>query len=438
MTGALVTPDGYKPLDEAGIRSFLTAIPGMAERLGGDSAGWTVSEVGDGNLNLVFLVNGPAGGLCVKQSLPYVRAAGESWPMPLERAWFEQTYYERVGQHVRGLAPEVHHYDPDMFAIVMEQLDPHIIMRRGLIAGRRYPDAARAVGEYIARASFFTSDLALPLDQKFAGVADFARNVALMRITAELVFADPYRVMERNRWTSPELDDLAAKLRADGPLKAAAARLGHKFLSSSEALIHGDLHTGSVMVTETDTRVMDPEFAMYGPIGFDLGAFLGNILMSYYSQPGHATAEDDRRETQAWLLEQVPIFWDSFASRFLQLWRDNSGGDAYSKDLFAEPSDRPAFEAAQQRYLAQLFTDMIGFAGVKTIRRIFGFAHNADFEQIADRAGRAGAEAKAVALARQFLLEPERFTTPADIVAAAQGIGEHADSIDGIPLSALW
>jgi 5-methylthioribose kinase len=84
-----------------------------------------------------------------------------------------------------------------------------------------------------------------------------------------------------------------------------------------------------------------------------------------------------------------------------------------------EPSDRPAFEAARQRYLAQLLADMIGFAGAKTIRRIFGFTHNADFEQIADRANRATAEARAVALARQFLLEPERFRTPADIVAAA-------------------
>ena len=65
------------------------------------------------------------------------------------------------------------------------------------------------------------------------------------------------------------------------------------------------------MVTEDDTRVIDPEFAMYGPIGFDLGAFLANLLMSYYSQPGHATAEDDRAGMQRWLLEQMPIFWQS-------------------------------------------------------------------------------------------------------------------------------
>ena len=429
---------GYRPLEEAAIRTFLAAVRGVPERLGGDPAQWKVREVGDGNLNLVFLVNGPAGGVCVKQSLPYVRAAGESWPLPLERAWFEQTYYRAVGPHVKGLAPEIYHYDPALFAIIMEQLSPHIIMRRGLIAGNRYPRAAADVADYIARASFFTSDLAVPLDRKFDGVADFARNTALMRITAELVFADPYRAMERNRWTSPELNELAAKVRGDGELKAAASRMGHKFLSSSEALIHGDLHTGSVMVTKGDTRVIDPEFAIYGPIGFDLGAFLANLLMSYYSQPGHATPQDDRAGLRRWLLEQVPIFWQAFADRFTQLWREQSGGDAYPKNLFAAPSDRAAFEAAQQRYLGQLFTDMIGFAGVKIIRRIFGFAHNADFELITDKAKRARAEANAVRLARLFLVEPQRFQTLADIVAEAEGLGVHSDTVEGIPLAALW
>ena len=433
---SLATPPGYHSLDETSVFAFLDGLADIRVRLGGRPDLWTVREVGDGNLNLVFLVNGPDGAVCVKQSLPYVRAAGESWPMPLERTYFEQAYYKLAGPHVKGLAPEIYHYDPALFALVMEQLSPHIIMRRGLIEGRRYPHAARHVGDYIARASFFTSDLAIPLEQKFAGVADFANNQALCRITAELVFTDPYRVMERNRWTSPELDDVAASIRADAPLKIAAARRGHQFLASSQALIHGDLHTGSVMVTEGDTRVIDPEFAVYGPIGFDLGAFLANLLMSYYSQPGHATAEDDRRGLQQWLLEQIPIFWQSFAERFRLLWRAEAGGDAYPKDLFAEASDQAAFAAGQERFLAELFSDMVGFAGAKIIRRIFGFAHNADFELIADRNVRAKAELEAVRLARLFLLEPERFRTPADIVIEAQSGASRA--FTGIPLSALW
>ena len=50
---------------------------------------WTMREVGDGNLNLVFIVKGPTGGVCVKQALPYVRLVGKSWPLPIDRAHFE-------------------------------------------------------------------------------------------------------------------------------------------------------------------------------------------------------------------------------------------------------------------------------------------------------------------------------------------------------------
>ena len=85
------------------------------------------------------------------------------------------------------------------------------------------------------------------------GIALFAANKPLVRITVDLIFADPYFVSVRNRHTSPQLDELVSTLRRDGPLKVAAARFGQKFLSASQALIHGDLHTGSIMVTENDS-----------------------------------------------------------------------------------------------------------------------------------------------------------------------------------------
>ncbi|MFP3340817.1 phosphotransferase, partial [Micrococcus sp. SIMBA_131] len=58
------------------------------------------------------------------------------------------------------------------------------------------------------------------------------------------------------------------------------ASLKHSFLTKGEALIHGDLHTGSLFVTEGSTKVIDPEFAFYGPAGFDVGAFIANITLS--------------------------------------------------------------------------------------------------------------------------------------------------------------
>src|SRR5579862_4630690 len=116
------------------------------------------------------------------------------------------------------------------------------------------------------------------------------------------------------------------------------------------------------MVTEDDSRVIDPEFAFYGPIGFDLGAFIGNLLLSWYSQPGHAADEDDRRAYRAWILEQAKVFWTSFRDRFAALWLEHRRGDLFPSAMFQEQGDANMMLRARDDYLAGLFSDMLGFA----------------------------------------------------------------------------
>jgi 5-methylthioribose kinase len=250
------------------------------------------------------------------------------------------------------------------------------------------------------------------------GMALFARNKELVRITVDLVFCDPYRASERNRHTSPQLDGIVSDLRGDGRLKVAAARFGQKFLNEAQALVHGDLHSGSVMVTEGDTRVIDPEFAFYGPIGFDLGAFLGNLLLSWYSQPGHATKQDDRVAYQQWILEQVESFWVSFRSSFLAAWAENARGDVLPASMFNGPEESGALALARRSFLDGLFADMLGFGACKMIRRIVGFAHVIDFDWIQDPDVRAGCETGALAMARTLLTHPEQFRSIQDVIDA--------------------
>jgi 5-methylthioribose kinase len=412
-----MTPRGtYRALGDADVAPYLAGLAGMGQRLGGDPDAWQVRNVADGNLNNVWLVAGATGTVCVKQALPYVRVAGEGWPMPVERTYFEHAYWTQIAPIAGSLAPAIHHYDPDLFLIVMEALVPHIILRQGLIAGRRYDGAAAAVAGHIARTAFHTSDLMLPLERKLPLVALFSANQALLRITVDLVFTEPYQAAPRNRHTSPQLDALAAELRADLALKAAVARLRRRFLSSTEALLHGDLHTGSVMVTQADTRVIDPEFACYGPVAFDLGAFLANLLIAWFAQPGHTTPDDDRRRYQDWLLRQIAVFWERFRTDYLALWTAPGphGGDAYPPGHFA---DAAVLAQEGERIVAAWFADMLGFAAIKIIRRIFGFAHVADFETIPDPDRRASCEAGAVALARLLLTAPERFPDIASLLA---------------------
>lgn len=400
----------YKSLDPPGVTALLESLATRL-RLGGVPSDWRVREVGDGNLNLVFLVDGPAGSVCVKQALPYVRAAGPSWPMTLERAFFENAYYSTVAPHVGARIPQIFHYDPGLYCTVMESLSGHVILRQGLIAGRRYPRVARDLGEYIARACFWTSSFALSCEAKMEAERLFAANHALTRISVDLIFGDPYRLSERNRHTSPHLDALAAEMRADSALKVAVARMGMKFMTQSEALLHGDLHSGSVMVTAEDSRVIDPEFALYGPMGFDLGAFFGNLLLSWFAQPGHATSQDDRIAQQEWLWQQVVEFWNTFRVTFIGLWSATCEGDAYPKALWNSTQDLVALQAARHAYLEGTFADMLGFAACKMIRRILGFAHVQDFESIPDPARRSRCETGALTLARHVLTHPQQFAS---------------------------
>jgi 5-methylthioribose kinase len=408
----------YRVLDPKSLPALIGGLKEVRALLGGGPEDWRISEVGDGNLNLVFIVEGLHGSVCVKQALPYVRAAGPTWPMSLDRAFFENAYYRAVAPHVGKLIPEVYHYDAALNCTVMERLSPHIILRHGLTAGRRYPTVARDIGEYVARACFFTSDLAWPFERKMDGIALFAGNKALVRITVDLIFAEPYFVSERNHHTSPQLDDVVAALRRDASLKVAAARFGHKFLNDVQALVHGDLHSGSVMVTESDSRVIDPEFAFYGPIGFDLGAFFGNLLLNWYCQPGHANLHDDRAAHQAWILEQAKIFWATFRSRFLALWAEHAKGDAFPSAMFTTTADAIALQSARNAFLDSLFADMLGFGACKMIRRILGFAHVMDFDSIQDRDRRADCETGALSMACTLLRNPEQFHSVDDVIDA--------------------
>ncbi len=192
------------------------------------------------------------------------------------------------------------------------------------------------------------------------------------------------------------------------------------FLNRGEALIHGDLHTGSIMATPENTRVIDPEFAIYGPMGFDLGAFMANLLLAFFSQEGHATKDDDRTAYRAFILDTLVEFWTKFEARFLELWAQGGDGDAFVAPLFADDQSRAALTTYRQSYMKSLFSDAIGFAGAKMARRILGLAHVEDLESIADPDHRAVCEKRALGMARLMMLNRTRIGSIGDIRKLAE------------------
>jgi 5-methylthioribose kinase len=400
----------------------------LRERLGSAPESWRVREVGDGNLNLVFIVEGAKGGVVVKQALPYVRLVGDSWPLPLKRSFFEYHALTRHAARDPGRVPAVHHFDEAQALIVMEYLAPHKILRRDLEAGVKHEGLAEQLGDFCARTLFRGSDLSMKTAERKADVALFADNVALCDITEALVFTDPYYAAPLNRHTSPQLDGLVAELRADVDLKVAAQQLKLKFCNHAETLVHGDLHTGSIMAHEGEARVIDPEFAVYGPFGFDVGMLIANFLMAYFAQSGYERRAGERDDFRAWTLDVAEGVWERFRAEFAHLWRTERTGILFPGALYEHQGHALAAEQALAALLQGIWVDALGFAGVETHRRILGLAHIAEFEHIEDPDRRAACEAKALRLGRHLAVNRARLLGFADVRAAAvrlerEGIG---------------
>jgi len=348
-------------------------------------------EIGDGNLNLVFKIFDNAGQsrIIVKQALPYVRCVGESWPLTLDRARLEAETLQVHGSFCPQHTVKILHYDTDLAVMVMEDLSDHAIWRGELVKGSYFPQASRQLGEYLAQTLFHTSDFFQHPHAKKADVIRFT-NPELCEMTEDLFFNDPYQVHERNAYP-PELEEFVATLRDDAELKIAVAGLKHRFLSQAEALLHGDIHSGSIFVTQDSLKAIDAEFGFYGPIGFDVGTALGNLLINYCALPGLLAAREaaDGREQR---LTDVREVWQAFAGRFLALAAEKTRDQAL------------AYPGYGEAFLQKVLQDTIGFCGTELIRRTVGISQVADIKKIDHQPMREECLRHAISLGKTLIL----------------------------------
>ncbi|MFC0141196.1 S-methyl-5-thioribose kinase [Erwinia mallotivora] len=348
-------------------------------------------EIGDGNLNLVFRIVDREGHsrVIVKQALPYVRCVGESWPLTLDRARIEAEVLHIHG----GFCPEhtvkILHYDPQLAVMVMEDLSSHAIWRGEQVKGVDYPQAAGQLGIYLAQTLFHTSDFYQHPHQKKADVIRFT-NPELCDITEELFFNEPYEEHQRNGYPRA-LEPLIATLRTDDALRRNVAALKHRFLSNAEALLHGDVHSGSIFVAEGRLKVIDAEFGFYGPIGFDVGSALGNLMINYCALPG-LLAPREAAAAREQRLRDLSALWQSFAEGFLALAAEKSRDRAL------------AYPGYAAEFLHKIWRDTLGYAGTEVIRRTVGMSQVADIKTIPDDAMRTECVRQAVTLGRTLII----------------------------------
>jgi len=383
--------DKHKPLNTTTASEYARSHPSLKGLFGKDES-LTCREVGDGNLNLIFVVRAaddPSRSVLIKQALPYIRRYPQH-QLTLKRMFFEASYYTVCSQLCREHIPRFYAYDDRRAIVVMENLDRHVVLRTGLVERRRYPMLAQHMGHFLAVMLYSTSDFHLEPAKKKEQARRFI-NPELCQVTERAVFTGPYMASYKmNRWNKL-LDGLVSVIRDDELLKTQVMELKYGFMTRSQALIHGDLHTGSVMVNESDTRVIDPEFCFYGPMGFDIGALLGNYVLNYAALLVRVSDADDRAACQEYLLSLVGDTWRIFEREFTAMW------------LQERPETVPI--AFCRGFLLNLLRDTAGYAGCKIIRRIIGSAHVEDMDGIKDLAEQARAMSLGLSIGERLIME---------------------------------
>jgi 5-methylthioribose kinase len=383
------TPD-YRPLAESSVIPYLRGRPEIDSFFGAD-AELTCTDLADGNVNLVFRVasrRDPARSLIVKQALPHARRYPE-FKMPLGRAAIERGALMIYSSVAPGIAPRPVGFDGSMFVNIMEDLSSHAIVREGVVRQVEYPSFATTMGTFLARSLLLTSDIAVDPSEKKQRVVDFS-NPVLCKVTEDLVFTFPFIDHPTNRFPAAIADTVAA-LRGNTAVARGAARAKLSFMTSAQSLSHGDLHTGSIMANRHETRVIDPEFAFYGPIAFDVGMLIANLAIASFAQEFHASSAASRRAYRAWLAAAATETLDGFRAQFADLW---------------ESASRPEWRVPGlcREVLADIERDAVLFCGCEMIRRTIGMAHVSELDSITDepvlaRVSRGIVEAGAKALA---------------------------------------
>ena len=412
----------YEPLTIETLSQRLGNIKILKQKLGDDPSLWSCDEVGDGNLNLVFIVKGSKGNIIVKQALPYVRVVGESWPLSLKRVFFEHEALQRQAKYTTNMVPEIYYFDAQQAILVMEFMQPHIILRHSLKDGIKHNNLAKDMGIFCAQTLFRGSDLSLDASVKKSDLAIFADNIDLCKITEDLVFTDPYYNADTNNINSPALNDLVDDFRQDITLKIAVQQLKAKFCTLNETLLHGDLHTGSIMVTENDTSVIDPEFATYGPMGFDIGMLLANFWMAYFAQQGHQSANNNREDYRDWILGVTANIWQNFEQEFSRLWYSERNGILFDKNLFEEQNHQSGSRQALEQKLKSIWQDCCGFAGAEMIRRTIGLAHIIEVDLIKNVNIRTIIEKRCLIMGRKLIVQQSEFNNISSIIKLAKQI----------------
>ena len=329
-----------------------------------------VSEIGDGNINYVFRAEDIKSkkSVVIKQADKLLRSSGR--PLDVDRNRIEAEVLKFYGEVASDYVPKIYHYDEVMCALTMEDISEYENLRHGLMKKKIYKNFAEDITTFMVNTLISTMDIVMNPWKKKEDVKKYI-NIELCDITEKLVFTDPYT---NHFGTNIVLDEsrefVKKEIYDDEELVFEAGKLKYKFMNNPQSLLHGDLHSGSIFVTESKTKVIDPEFAFYGPIGYDLGNVVGNLFFSYIHSDIVMSNEVEKRAYLNYLETTIAEIMDKFTEKFIR---------AYDERVIDPIAKNPLYK---KWMIASILEDAAGMAGTEVIRRTIGDSKVKEIESI--------------------------------------------------------
>ncbi|WP_074016377.1 S-methyl-5-thioribose kinase [Fusobacterium massiliense] len=314
-------------------------------------------EIGDGNINYIFRVKDEKTGksIVLKQADKLLRSSGRN--LSLARSQIEANILEIESKLAPNYVPKIYLYDKAMCVLAMEDISNYKNLRLELMKGKIFPNLAENIAEFLSTTLLLTTDLFMDNNEKKENVKKFI-NPELCAISECLVFTEPYNNNKsRNIISEGNEDFVERKLYKNLDLQFAVLKLKEKFMTYSQSLIHGDLHSGSIFINENGIKIIDPEFSFYGPMAYDIGNVLGNLYFPLYRAKYFM---ENSKEFVEWLEETIKNIPELFYIKSKKLWNKIPNNNFFKNETYFE------------YYIKTILEDSLKYAGTEIIRRVVG------------------------------------------------------------------
>lgn len=359
-----------------------------------------IEDISTGNMNYVYRAKEVKTGktYIIKYAAKHTRIS-EDILVSTERIRIEARALMEFNQCVPQYVPYVYQYDDKNHCIIMKDYSEYCILRDKLNHCEIIPDFADNITSYLVKGVIPT--LNIDSNKKLKGSDIQKIKNPLCDTTMTYVFTEPFmKHGSTNDIYEQSKKFVDLEVYQDNELCNQIEKLKRQFINKRQALIHGDLHTGSIFVKDSSIVVFDYEFAFYGPIGFDIGNLLAHLIFSWL----HAKILGQKKEFLHWVEHTIGQIIDKFKQNFARefIERYNSK-EQYSSEYITT-------------YVEDIIHDSVSFAGVELIRRVIGIAHVSDIVLIEHPKKRAEAEQIAIKLAKSFVLNNQQFHSGADFI----------------------